>query len=297
MPSQSPAVADTLCDAIDRVGSPVCVGLDPVIEQIPDSVRTHHHEPLPAIAEFCRGVIKAVRSAVPAVKFQSACFERYGGRGVSLLEELSTEAAAAGLFVVWDAKRGDIGISSHHYAAAAKRMHAHAVTLSGYLGSAATTPFLEQGLGVFVLVRTSNPEGDRVQLPTLADGRLVCELMADEAASLGAAHVGRRGLSAVGAVVGATKAAQGAALRTRMPNQVFLIPGYGAQGGKPEDIRAMLRPAGSTPGTRGVLVTSSRAIIYAPAGEGQAWNTAVERAARAMAGEIRGVLETTAAPE
>lgn len=296
MPSQAPA--DLLPSAIDRAGSPVCVGLDPVIEQLPESIRTHHHEPLPAIAEFCRGVIKAIRGAAPAVKFQSACFERYGGKGVSLLEELSAEAAAVGLYVIWDAKRGDIGISSQHYAAAARRMHAHAVTLSGYLGSAAIAPFLEHGMSVFVLVRTSNPEGDAVQLPELADGRMICELMADQAAALGASHIGRHGLSALGAVVGATKAAQGAALRRRMPDQIFLIPGYGAQGGRPEDIRAMLRSQGSTPGTRGVLVTSSRAIIYAPPTGDESWTDAVRRAAVAMAGEILGVVQqTTAAPE
>ena len=273
--------ADVLQEAIDRVGSAVCVGLDPVLEQLPDEVRSQHHDPVEAIGAFCRGVLHAVAGRVPAVKVQAACFERYGGRGVVLMEQICELAPSLGLVVVWDAKRGDIGISAAHYAAAAMRMRAAFVTVSGYLGPSGVAPFLDAGLGVFVLVRTSNPDSDAVQSHALADGRRVAELMADITAGLGASRVGEHGLSCVGAVVGATKAADAAALRRRMPDQVFLVPGYGAQGGTAADIKAMLRPDG-----RGVLVTSSRAIIYAPRTAGESWTDAVRGAASRLAAEI-----------
>ncbi|GJQ30374.1 MAG: orotidine 5'-phosphate decarboxylase [Phycisphaerae bacterium] len=274
---------DHLHEAIIRAGSPICVGMDPVYEQLPDAVRARHHEPLAAIGEFGRGVLRAIAGVAPAVKFQSACYERYGSRGVAVLEEHLRDAAQAGLFIVLDAKRGDIGISAAHYAAAALRGGAHAVTVSGYLGPSGVTPFLDAGLGVFVLVRTSNPDSDAVQGHALRDGRTVAEMMADHVAALGASRLGACGLSAVGAVVGATKSAEAAALRARMPDQVFLVPGYGAQGGTAEDIRAMLRAD-----RRGVLVTASRSVIYAK-GDG-AWDEAVRDAATRFRDEIAAVI-------
>lgn len=282
--------ADLLADRIDAAGSPVCVGLDPVHAQLPADVRARHHEPLSAIAEFCRGVIHAIAGRIPAVKLQSACFERYGGKGVALLDECISEAAAAGLFVVLDAKRGDIGISASHYAAGAARAGAHAVTVNGYLGRSGVEPFLEAGLLTFVLVRTSNPDSDAVQGLMLADGRTVAQMMADHTEQLGSARRGTRGLAASGAVVGATKATDAAALRARMPNQVFLIPGYGAQGGTANDIRAMLRPGARTAGDAGVLVTASRSVIYAAVEAGQSWSDAVRASAEKLATEVRTIV-------
>jgi len=290
MPHLAAHPADFLHAAIARCHeSPICVGLDPVLEQFPAEVRAKHHEPLAAVAEFCRGVLTAISDVVPAVKFQSACFERYGSRGVQLLEELSESAASMGLVVVWDAKRGDIGVSAAHYAAAARRMHAHFVTVNGYLGASGVEPFVEAGLGVFVLVRTSNVDSDAVQSAKLADGRTVAESMAAMVSGLGERYVGASGWSSVGAVVGATKASDGGALRARMPGQYFLIPGYGAQGGRAADVRMMLGRGGG-----GVLVTSSRAVIYAPQESGdESWTVAVrgaaERMARELAGVVRGV--------
>ncbi len=279
--------ADTLTHAIATCGGPVCVGLDPVLEQLPEQVRARHHEPLAAVADFCRGVLSSVRGIAPVVKFQSACFERYGGKGVTLLEELSEAAASMGMVVVWDAKRGDIGISANHYAAAAKRMHAHYVTLSGYLGESSILPFLDAGLGVFVLVRTSNPDSDAIQSTELSKGGTIATHMARLVAKIGERYIGPSGFSSVGAVVGATKAGDGAALRALMPQQHFLIPGYGAQGGTAADVRTMI----AAPHERsGVVVTSSRAIIYAPGNPGEPWTTAVKAAAERLVGEIRDVV-------
>ncbi|MFZ4574110.1 MAG: orotidine-5'-phosphate decarboxylase [Phycisphaerales bacterium] len=275
--------ADVLTDAIRRHGSPACVGLDPVLENLPQAVRATHHEPLAAIREFSHGVVRAVAGVVPALKPQSACFERYGAAGVSVLEEIVAEAVRLGMVVVWDAKRGDIGTTSAHYAAAAVRLGAQSVTVNGYLGRSGIAPFLERNLGVFVLVRTSNPDSDELQAQVLADGRTVAQAMADQVASIGAAVRGACGMSAVGAVVGATKSAEARELRERMPDQYFLVPGYGAQGGTAEDIRGMLRPDRG-----GVLVTASRSVIYAK-GETE-WFESVRGAAVKLADELRAVV-------
>ena len=200
------------------------------------------------------------------------------------MEESALEAVQLGMVVVWDAKRGDIGTTSAHYAAAGKRLGAHFVTVNGYLGRSGLTPFLDAGLGVFVLVRTSNPDSDSIQGERLADGRTVGEMMADEVRTLGEGAMGSCGLSNVGAVVGATKAADALRLRERMPNQVFLIPGYGAQGGTAADLKNMLRPDG-----RGILVTASRSVIY-PKGTSGDWKRDVADAAKGLAGEVAEVV-------
>src|SRR5205807_2349529 len=145
----------------------------PVLEKLPEVVRARTTEPIAAIAGFCRGVLDAVAGHVPAVKFQSACFERYGAPGVAVLWGLQHYAADAGFAVVLDAKRGDIGVSAEHYAAAAARSGAHAITVNAYLGPSTVEPYLAFGLGVFVLVRTSNPDSDAVQAARLADGRII----------------------------------------------------------------------------------------------------------------------------
>lgn len=276
--------ADRLAEAVSRAGSPVCVGLDPVYEKLPAELRSGADH-CDAIEAFSAGVIDACRSVVPAVKFQSACFERYGSRGVRALELCVKRAVDAGLAVVLDAKRGDIGISAEHYAAAAAGIGAHAITVSGYLGMSTVEPYLKAGLGVFVLVRTSNPDSDTVQSECLTGGETVAEMMARRVAALGKGWMGASGMSSVGAVVGATKAADAKALRAIMPEQFFLVPGYGAQGGTADDVRAMLTPARG-----GVLVTASRSVIYPTSELGVAWQAAVSRAAKGFASEVAAVI-------
>ena len=285
----APGFADRLLDAIDRCGSPACVGLDPVTERFPRAIRAP--DDAAAVLEFSAAVIGEVAGIVPAIKFQSACYERLGAPGIAALAASIDRARRQSLAVILDAKRGDIGISAEHYAATVAGLGADAVTVNGYLGMETIEPYLAAGLGVFVLVRTSNPGGDAVQSARLADGRTVAEMMADHVAALGAGRVGARGYSDVGAVVGATKAADGAALRARMPRQLFLVPGYGAQGGTAADIRALLgTPAGGLGGGRGVLVTASRSVIYAFEARDTAWTAAIGRAAAAFAGELRSVV-------
>ena len=287
--------ADRLAHNIDRIGSPVCVGLDPVYDKLPGELKcgTTGGGPVAAIARFCEGVLDACRAHAAVVKPQSACFERYGPEGLACLQHVCRRARELGYTVVLDAKRGDIGVTAEHYAALAfDAMDADAVTVSPYLGPDTIEPFLNhqpadasRGRGVFVLVRTSNPGSDAVQSLALADGRTVAEMIADHVAVLGGSRRGHRGLAVVGAVVGATKPQDAAALRARMPDTIFLIPGYGAQGGTADDVRRMVRPA-ATPGARGVLVTASRSVIYAFTPEGGDWRGEVSAAAAKMAREI-----------
>lgn len=289
-----------LASAIDSKNSVVCVGLDPVIEQLPAEVRARHHEPLRAIAEFCKGVIDATHEHCAIVKPQSACFERYGSRGVAVLEEVCEHAKRKGQLILLDAKRGDIGISANHYAASAVHLGVDAITLSGYLGPSTIEPYVEAGLGVFVLVRTSNPDSDVVQSISLRDGSSVAEAMADVVAALAAKQEGNSrassphtsSLSNIGCVVGATKAADAVSLRRRMPNQTFLIPGYGAQGGTAADIAQMTRGGAKKLSEKGVLVNASRSIIYAKVEKGESWSGVVGSACVAMNGELNAVIGT-----
>jgi len=286
--------ADLLQSAIRASGSPACVGLDPVLSQLPEPLGSTG-SPVEAIRIFCRGVIDAVAGTVAAVKPQSACFERFGSAGVAVLEETISYARSKGLVVILDVKRGDIGTTCNHYAVAAATAGAHCVTVNGYLGQSGITPFLDAGLGVFILVRTSNPDSDAFQNLMLQDGRTVAEAMADQVAMLGQSWLGDSGLSDVGAVVGATKSTQAAALRKRMPNQFFLIPGYGAQGGTAEDIRSMVRPEGG-----GVIVSASRSIIYpkpvavqpssVQASTSESWITNIKTAAADFRKELQTVV-------
>lgn len=289
--------ADRLADRIDALNSVACVGLDPVIDKFPTDLRptdASHAAAGEALCRFSFGVIDAVSAHVPIVKFQSACYERFGAPGIAALHASIAHARSRNVLVLLDAKRGDIGISAEHYAAAAfdapDHADADALTCSGYLGADTIAPLMRPGRGLFVLVRTSNPGSDAFQTLPLADGRSVAEAMADTVHSLGVNRLGSAGLSDIGAVVGATKSAEAAALRARMPNSIFLIPGYGAQGGTLEDIRPALRPNRTPrPSTLGVLVTASRSVIY-PTGSWttqHAWQSAVEAAAKALTSELR----------
>lgn len=233
------------------------------------------------------GVLEAVAGAVPCVKPQLACFERYGSGGVAVYERVVDHAKRLGLLVIADAKRGDIGISAAHYAEAllAGGHAADAVTVNPYLGPDTLEPFVDTAAshdaGVFVLVRTSNPGSDALQSREIVDGRTVAEAVADTVTQLGAAHAGSHGYSHVGAVVGATKPADAAALRARMPHALFLVPGFGAQGGSAQDVRACFKPDGT-----GAVITASRSVIYAPPRVGEAWDGAVRRAAEALRDQV-----------
>ncbi len=277
--------ADRLLDACRAKGAPVCVGLDPVLDKLPAELRS-----LPdvqAIERFSVGVVDAVSDVVPCVKPQAACFERYGGAGYDAMLRVIEHARKRGLVVIADAKRGDIGVSSAHYAEAFAA--ADALTVSPYLGDDALQPFIDaaakRGSGLFALVRTSNPGSDGLQTLQLADGRTVADAVADMVVRLGSPHVGTSGFSLLGAVVGATKPQNAAQLRKRMPQQIFLVPGFGAQGGGADDVRACLKPDGT-----GAIITASRSVIYAYQEDAAAsWQDCVARAAVDMRSQVAGI--------
>ncbi len=288
--------SDRLIEAVERAGAPACVGLDPVYERIPSCVRDGATSTTGAIEAYCQHVLDAIEGVVGVVKLQSACFERYGAEGVGVLQRVATSARHRGLVVILDAKRGDIDLSAEHYAWAAfdeeQGVGADALTVNAYLGADTVEPYLKWSAGrdgtrgVFVLVRTSNPGSDGVQRTSLEGGRSVAEMMAELTARLGRDHVGEHGYSDVGAVVAATKPGDAAALRERMGEQIFLVPGYGAQGGTKRTVRALFHERG-----RGAIVTASRSVIYAFDADDAHWVDSVRSAAEDFADQIRALQE------
>jgi orotidine-5'-phosphate decarboxylase len=282
-----------LLQAIAEKGAPVCVGLDPVVDRLPAGLVGNATE---RIESWCMGVLEAVVAYTPAVKPQLACFERYGSQGYAVYERVVSAAKGLGLLVIADGKRGDIGLSSAHYAAGllAGENAADALTVNAYLGADGLEPFadaaLAAGAGLFALVRTSNPGGDALQGLQLADGHTVSQAVGQIVAELGASrpgYVGASGYSLLGAVVGATKAGEVAALRELMPRQLFLVPGFGAQGGGPDDVKACFKPDGT-----GAIITASRSVIYAHEKEaGVDWRIAVRDAVSGFNRQIASILD------
>lgn len=248
------AFGERLSEAVAARRSQLVLGLDPEPGRVPGGA---------AGAEaFCRRVIAEAGPACVAAKLQAASFERFGAAGWRAFERVAGDAAGAGLLVIADAKRGDVAVSARGYAEGLLRAPVDALTVNPLLGGDALAPFLErardEGRGVFAVVRTSNPGAADLQDLPLAAGGPWHEELARRVAAWGAPLVDGSGLSALGAVVGATVPARMARLRALMPHQPLLVPGVGAQGGRPEEL-------GSAFGGRaaGALIAASRAIIFA----------------------------------
>jgi orotidine-5'-phosphate decarboxylase len=243
-----------LTAAVEARASQVVLGLDPDPRRVPGGAE--------GARAFCRRAIAAAGPACVAAKIQLASFERFGTAGWEAFERVATAAAEAGLLVIADAKRGDVDVTSRAYAEAFLRPPIDALTINPSLGGDAVAPFIEaaraEGRGLFALVRTSNPGAADLQDLPLASGGLWHEEVARKVAEWGAASVDSSGLSALGAVVGATVPERVAGLRALMPHQPFLIPGVGAQGGRPEDLGAAFGGRAA-----GALVAASRSIIFA----------------------------------
>ncbi|MCX4733283.1 orotidine-5'-phosphate decarboxylase [Streptomyces sp. NBC_00984] len=220
--------------AMDTRG-PLCVGIDPHASLL---TAWGLNDDVAGLERFTRTVVEALADRVAVLKPQSAFFERFGSRGIAVLEKAVEEARAAGTLVLMDAKRGDIGSTMGAYAATYLEkdspLFSDAVTVSPYLGFGSLRPALDaavlSGAGVFVLALTSNPEGAEVQRATAADGRSLAQLMLDHMA---AENEGMTPLGSVGAVVGATLGDAGANLAINGP---LLAPGIGAQGATPADL-------------------------------------------------------------
>ena len=241
------------------------------------------------------GVLDAVAEHTPAVKPQLACFECHGSAGYAVYERVVARAKSMGLLVIADGKRGDIGHSSAMYAKGmlAGDNPADCLTVNSYLGADALEPFAdtaaESGAGLFALVRTSNPGGDALQSLNLTDGRTVSQAVAQIVNTLGKskpAYLGESGYSLIGAVVGATKPDDAKALRELMPEQLFLVPGFGAQGAGADDVKACFKPDGT-----GAIVSASRSVIYAhEKAPGSDWKQAVAEAAKQFGRDVASIL-------
>jgi len=290
--------SDRLAEQVERKRTQLVVGLDPRPELLPVELRGDVHRGREQAAEacvrFCRGLIDAVAPYVVAVKPQVAYFEALGSDGLRGLEEVSAYARTAGLLVIADAKRGDIGSTARAYAAAfldppeGERPLADALTVSPYLGRDSLEPFVaacrRTGAGLFCLVKTSNAGGAEIQELELSDGRPLWHEVAAMVHELGAELVGERGLSSIGAVVGATHPRAVGEARRLMPQAVLLLPGVGAQGATPADVARAF-----TSGPASALVTVSRSVIYAFRVEGADWRSAAAAEAARLRREVWAV--------
>lgn len=257
----------------------MCLGLDPNPAELsgddaPDADFTDlANRAATAVAERCRRLIEQAGPACVAVKPQLACFERLGAAGWRALADVCAAARDAGLLVVADGKRGDVPVTARAYGqalvgetetpwGAVRGLGADAFTANPLFGEDAIEVLVEAarnaGAGVFLLVRTSNPGAARLQDAELG-GRPMHEELARLVAERAEELVGESGLSGLGAVVGATAPQHLGRLRELMPDSVFLIPGIGAQGGRPEDLGPALAP--ERPAS--VLVAAARSIAGA----------------------------------
>jgi orotidine-5'-phosphate decarboxylase len=294
--------ADRLTDAVRARGNGVCVGLDPRWDWLPLAIRERHGDAsltamAAAVEEFCLRVLDVVGPLVPVVKPQSAFFEACGPAGLAALQNVLRRARERGLLTILDSKRNDIASTAEAYADAAfdgtplagvrhRVWDADALTVNPYLGRDAVEPFLtaarRDGRGVFVLVRTSNPGGKQFQ-DLLCGGRPLFLHVADAVGAWARENLGRRGLGDVGAVIGATHSAELAAARQALPDVIFLIPGYGAQGGSAADVAAGFRPDGL-----GAIVNNSRGIVACFRPDDPGWEAAVDMATRGMITALGG---------
>lgn len=295
--------ADRLEQATQERGNPCLVGLDPHLELMPTEFSAAH-DPQATRAErardvqsFLLSILELAAGRVPAVKPQSAFFERLGADGALVWEHVIEQARNAGLLVIGDVKRSDIASTARAYGQAflqdAGAARCDAITVNPYLGADSIEPILETckqtGAGLYVLVRTSNPGSAIFQ--EHGDPPLT-HIIAREVERWGESLRGSCGLSSIGAVVGATHATELAELRALMPHTPFLIPGYGAQGaGASEALPGFLQ------GGRGAIVNSSRGILYAwkrPEYAHLSWKDASLAAIEAMIAEFQEALASRA---
>ncbi|MBQ8688528.1 MAG: orotidine-5'-phosphate decarboxylase [Ruminococcus sp.] len=271
---------DRLIKKIQETKNPSVVGLDPKLDYVPKYICEKHFAEegttlkaaANAILEFNRAIIDEIYDIVPAIKPQAAYYEMYGWEGVRVLAETIKYAQEKGMFVMTDGKRNDIGATMEAYAAAhlgtvmvngeeMEPFGADALTVNGYLGTDGIAPLMkickEKDKGIFVLAKTSNPSSGELQDKCIGDTPIYA-VMGDMCEGWGADTIGEYGYSAVGAVVGATYPEQLSELRKRLPHTMFLVPGYGAQGGGAAGLAGAFDENGL-----GAIVNSSRAIMCA----------------------------------
>ena len=267
---------DKLIDRIIELKNPTVMGLDPRYDMLPECIKKKYIADVEgacsALLEFNKGLIDSVYDIIPAVKPQIAFYEMFGTEGIRIFKETCRYAKQRGMIVIADVKRGDIGSTAEGYSNAFlgktpigleyyEMFNVDFVTVNPYLGIDSIKPFIEDckkyGKGMFILVKTSNKSSGELQDLKLENGQTIYEKVADLVNLWGEGLIGKHGYSSVGAVVGATYPMQMKDLRGIMPNTYFLIPGYGAQGGKAEDIALGFKDG------LGGIVNASRSLMVA----------------------------------
>lgn len=257
--------ADRLIQNIIKKKNPCVVGLDPEWSKLPSCYQNGKTK-AESILQWAKDIIDTIADIVPAVKPQIAFYEFYGAEGFRVFQEISAYAHEKGLLVIDDSKRNDIGNTARAYAIAhlAKEgsINADFLTVSPFLGTDSLTPFAEiareNGKGIFVLVKTSNPSSAEISEAKREGGESVRDFLAESVSKMGKDDIGEYRYSSVGAVVGATFPEEAKHLRKQMKKAIFLVPGFGAQGGSASDIVSCFNEDGL-----GAVVNSSRGILYA----------------------------------
>ena len=268
---------DKLIDRIKETNNPTVIGIDPKYDMIPECIKNKYEQNMEGVAkaieEFNKALIDATFDIIPAVKINIAFYEMYGLEGIKVFEETCKYAKEKGMLVMADIKRGDIGSTSKAYSNAflgrtqigekeEKIYDVDFVTLNPYMGIDSIKPFIEDckkyNKGAFIIVKTSNPSSGDLQDLKLENGEEVYTRVAKLVEEWGEDLRGKYGYSSISAVVGATYPKQLKDLRKTAPHTFFLIPGYGAQGGKAEDIALGFDSNGI-----GGIVNSSRGLMCA----------------------------------
>lgn len=267
---------DLLIEKIKEKNNPTVMGLDPRYDMLPECIKNKYGKDIKSVCEgileYNKALIDATYDIIPAVKPQIAFYEMFGIEGMKAFKETCKYAKEKGLIVIADIKRGDIGTTAAGYSNAYLGKTSIGeneesfydidwVTVNPYLGIDGVKPFIEDckkyNKGIFVLVKTSNKSSGELQDLKLEDGKTVYEKVAELVNFWGEELIGENGYSSVAAVVGATYPIQIKNLREIMPKAYFLIPGYGAQGGKAEDIALGFKDG------LGGIVNASRSLMCA----------------------------------
>jgi orotidine-5'-phosphate decarboxylase len=287
--------AARLTDSIRARNSVLCAGIDPHMDRIPSLFQ--QKDKASAVRDWAFELIPLLAGSAPVIKPQAAMFEQLGVRGMQILADLSQAAMAEGLMVIMDAKRGDIGSTAKAYAEGWLGHDAgfpsDALTINPYLGRDSLDPFVakarQSDSGLFALLRTSNPGSQDVQMIPSADNRPVFHHVADMIRPFMETLTDSSGFSSFGVVVGATWPDESVALRRMLPECLFLIPGYGAQGGSAADALAGL--VKGPEGWEGGLINSSRGLTM-PADANEArnltdWRQTIQRSISATIAALR----------